>query len=87
VCLAYGMYHLACAFGSLRIQSTLDIATMCLAANLDLTTSRALTDFRQHINSDLEFSDLEFSDPKFQPICSDIATVEVVMPSGLEQKF
>ena len=28
------------------LQSTLDFATMGLAANLDLATSRALTDFR-----------------------------------------
>ena len=55
---------------------------MGLAANLDLATSRALTDFRQYINSDLVFSDL-----KFQPLCSEIAAVEVVIPSGLEQKL
>ena len=55
---------------------------MGLATNLDLATSRALTDFRQYINSDLVFSDL-----KFQPLCSEIATVEVVKPSGLEHKL
>ena len=60
----------------------MDVATMGLAANPDLATSRALTDFRQYINSDLVFSDL-----KFQPLCSEIATVEVVIPSGLEQKL
>ena len=52
------------------LQSTLDFATMGLAANLDLATSRALTDFRQYINSDLAFSDL-----KFWPLCSEIATL------------
>ena len=55
---------------------------MGLAANLDLATARALTDFRQYINSVLVFSDL-----KFRPLCSEIATVEVVIPSGLEQKL
>ena len=55
---------------------------MGLAANLDLATARALTDFRQYINSDLVFSNL-----KFWPSCSEIATVEVVIPSGLEQKL
>ena len=52
------------------------------AANLDLATARALTDLRQYINSDLVFSDL-----KFRPLYSEIATVEVVIPSGLEQKL
>ena len=46
------------------------------AANLDLATARALTDLRQYINSDLVFSDL-----KFWHLCSEIATVEVVIPS------
>ena len=55
---------------------------MDVAANLDLATARALTDLRQYINSDLVFSDL-----KFQPLFSEIATVEVVTPSGLEQKL
>ena len=51
---------------------------MDIAANLDLATARALTDLCQYINSDLVFSDL-----KFRPLCSEIATVEVVIPSGL----
>ena len=55
---------------------------MDIAANLDLATTRALTDLRQYINSDLIFSDL-----KFRPLYSEIATVEVVIPSGLEQKL
>ena len=55
---------------------------MDIAANLDLVTGRALTDLRQYINSDLVFSDL-----KFRPLYSEIATVEVVIPSGLEQKL
>ena len=55
---------------------------MDIAANLDLATARDLTDLRQYINSDLVFSDL-----KFRPLYSEIATVEVVIPSGLEQKL
>ena len=55
---------------------------MDIAANLDLATARDLTDLRQYINSDLVFSDL-----KFQPLYSEIATIEVVIPSGLEQKL
>ena len=66
----------------LRVQSSLGFATMDIAANLDLATTRALTDLRQYINSDLIFSDL-----KFRPLYSEIATVEVVIPSGLEQKL
>ena len=65
-----------------KVQSTLGFATMDIAANLDLATARALTDLRQYINSDLVFSDL-----KFRPLYSEIATVEVVIPSGLEQKL
>ena len=53
---------------------------MGLAANLDLATARALTDFRQYINSNLVYKDL-----KFRPLCSEIATVKVVKPSGHEQ--
>ena len=55
---------------------------MDIAASLDLATARDLTDLRQYINSDLVFSDL-----KFRPLYSEIATVEVVIPSGLEQKL
>ena len=55
---------------------------MGLAANLDLATSKVLTDLIQYINSDLVFSDL-----KIWHLCSAIATVEVVIPSGLEQKL
>ena len=51
---------------------------MGLAANLDLATSSALTDFRQYINSDLVFSNL-----KFWALFTEIATVEVVIPSGM----
>ena len=50
---------------------------MDIAANLDLATARDLTDLRQYINSDL----------KFRPLYSEIATVEVVIPSSLEQKL
>ena len=59
------------------VQSTLGFATMDIAANLYLAIARALTDLRQDINSDL----------KFWPLCSKIATVEVVIPNGLEQKL
>ena len=55
---------------------------MGLAANLDLATARALTEFPQYINRDLEFNDLEF-----RPLCSELETVEVVIPSGLEKKL
>ena len=55
---------------------------MDIVANLDLATARALTDLHQYINSNLVFSDL-----KFRPLYSEIATVEVVIPSGLEQKL
>ena len=55
---------------------------MDIAAKLDLATARALTDLSQYIDSDLVFSDL-----KFQILYSEIATVEVVIPSGLEQKL
>ena len=57
-------------------------STLGFAANLDLATARDLTDPRQYINSDLVFSDL-----KFRPLYSEIATVKVVIPSGLEQKL
>ena len=50
---------------------------MDIAANLDLATTRALTDLRQYINSDL----------KFRPLYSEIATVKVFIPSGLKQKL
>ena len=55
---------------------------MDIAANLDLATARAFTDLRQYINSDLVFSPL-----KFWPLCSEIAAVEVVIPSEFEQKL
>ena len=48
------------------------------AANLALATANPLTDLRQYINSDLVFSDL-----KFWALYSEIATVEVVISSGL----
>ena len=53
-------------------------ATMDVTADMDLATARALTDLHQYINSDLVFSDL-----KFRVLYSEIATVEVVIPSGL----
>ena len=56
----------------LRVQSSLGFATMDIAANLDIATNRALTDLRQY-KSDIVFSDLKF------PLCSEIATVEVVI--------
>ena len=61
----------------LEIQSTLCFTTRGLAANLGIETSTPATDLRQYINSDLVFSDL-----KFRPLCSEIATVKVVIPSG-----
>ena len=57
-------------------------STLGLAANLDLATGSAVRDLRQYINSDLVFSDL-----KFWPLCSEKATVEVVIPSGLDPKL
>ena len=55
---------------------------MDITANLDLATAWDLTDLRQYINSDLVFSDL-----KFRPLYSEIATVKVVIPTGVEQKL
>ena len=49
-----------------------------IAANLDLATAKALTDLHQYINSDLVFSDL-----KFWALFTVIATVAVVIPSGM----
>ena len=48
------------------------------AANLDLATTSALTDLCQYINSDLVFSNL-----KFWALFTEIATVEVVIPTGM----
>ena len=42
-----------------KIQCPLGFATLGKAAALALATSRALTDLRQYINSDLGFSDLK----------------------------
>ena len=42
-----------------EIQCPLDIETWNKAAALDLATSKAVTDLRQYINSDLGFSDLK----------------------------
>ena len=42
-----------------KIQCPLGFATLGKAAALGLATSRAVTDLRQYINSDLGFSDLE----------------------------
>ena len=44
---------------NLVVQCPLGFATLGKAAALALATSRALTDLRQYINSDLGFSDLE----------------------------
>lgn len=51
-------------------------------ATIDLATARDLTDLCQYINSDLVLSDL-----KLRPLYSEIATFEVVLPDGLEQKL
>ena len=42
-----------------KIQCPLDIETLDKAAALDLATSKAVTDLRQYINSNLGYSDLE----------------------------
>ena len=42
-----------------KIQCPLGFATLDKAAALGLATSRAVTDLRQYINSDLGFSDLK----------------------------
>ena len=42
-----------------KVQSPLGFATLDKAAALALATSRAVTDLRQYINSDLGFSDLK----------------------------
>ena len=63
----------------IKIQCPLGFTTLDKAAALGLATSRAVTDLRQYINSDLVFSDL-----KFGPLCSPIATVKVVIPNGLK---
>ena len=52
---------------------------MGLPANLDISSDRAVTDLRQYMNSGLVFSDHKFR--------SEITTVEVVIPSGLEHKL
>ena len=62
-----------------QFQSTLGFTTRGSAVDLALATGRAVTDLRQYINSDLVFSDL-----KFGPLCSEIATVKVVIPNGLK---
>ena len=43
----------------LKIQCPLGFATLDKAAALDLATSKAVTDLRQYINSNLGYSDLE----------------------------
>ena len=45
--------------GKLEIQCPLGFATLDKAAALGLATSRAVTDLRQYINSDLGYSDLK----------------------------
>ena len=42
-----------------KLQCPLGFATLDKAAALDLATSRAVTDLRQYINSNLGYSDLE----------------------------
>ena len=59
------------------VQPTLGFATMDIVDNLDLAIGRALTDLRLYINSDL----------KLWPLYSEIATVEVVISNGIEQKL
>ena len=61
----------------MKIQSTLGFTTRGLAANLDIATGRAVTKLCQYLNSDLVFSDLNFL-----PLCNEVATVKVVIPSG-----
>ena len=51
--------ELTLAHKNTRIQCPLDIETLDKAAALDLATSKAVTDLRQYINSDLGFSDLK----------------------------
>ena len=63
------------------IQSPLDKGTLDIAAALSITTSIAVTNLRQYINSDLGYNDF-----KFQLLCSKIATVncfEVAISNGL----
>ena len=62
-----------------RIQSTLGFTTRGLEANLDLATGRAVTELCQYLNSEPVFSN-----HKFLPLSSEIATVKVVIPSGLK---
>ena len=62
-------------------KSSLDIATLDIAAALPIATSTSVTNLRQYINSDLGYNDL-----KIQPLCSKIATVnpfEVAIFNGL----
>ena len=54
-----------------QIQCPLGFATLDKAAALGLATSRAVTDLRQYINSDLGYSDLKF----LHLYCEEIATV------------
>ena len=44
---------------AIKIQSPLGFAALDKAAALGLATSRAVTDLRQYINSDLGYSDLK----------------------------
>ena len=46
-------------FDIFQVQSPLGFATLDKAAALGLATSRAVTDLRQYINSDLGYSDLK----------------------------
>ena len=53
-------------------------ATRDLAANLRLSSRRALTDPGQYINSELEINNI-----KVRLLCNEIATFEVGIPSWL----
>ena len=53
------LHVIKCFTGNSYIQSPLGFATLDKAAALALATSRAVTDLRQYINSDLGFSDLK----------------------------
>ena len=55
----FGWYTIDYVVPIYLVQCPLGFATLGKAAALALATSRALTDLRQYINSDLGFSNLE----------------------------
>ena len=61
------------------VQCPLDIQTLDKAAALPIAAATGVTDLRQYINSNLVFRDLNYG-----LICSEIATVKVVIPNGLK---